>query len=197
MMTILMFVYGIIRYMQFHFKNFVILDLVKVIGKFILYYIIAVMIAAPILWPSIAVILNSDRIGGAAVPLIYELIYYIKLPIAFMNASADYYVCLGYGAVGALAVILLFIKTKWKEKIQFKVLFILETVFLLFPFCGHVLNGFGYVTNRWIWAYCFLISLIVVEMFPDIKRLPPAIKWGSRCHCFGSCAYILFSCSGK
>lgn len=95
-----------------------------------------------------------------------------------MNASADYYVCLGYGAVGALAVILLFIKTKWKEKIQFKVLFILETVFLLFPFCGHVLNGFGYVTNRWIWAYCFLISLIVVEMFPDIKRLPPAIKWG-------------------
>ncbi len=178
MMTILMSIYGIIRYIQYNFDRFAIMDLIKEIAKFALYYIIALMIAAPIFGPSIAAILNSERIGETAVPPVYELIYYIKLPIAFMNASADYYVHLGYGAVGALAVVLLFAHTKWKEKATFKVLLILETIFLLFPFFGHMFNGFGYVTNRWIWAYCFLISLIVVEMFPDIKKLPPVVIWG-------------------
>lgn len=116
MMSILMFIYGIVRYIQYHLK--ITKDLAKEIGKFIFYYIIALMIAAPVLAPSIAAILNSDRIGEAvAVPAIYELIYYIKLPIAFLNASADYYVHLGYSVVGALAVILLFIRTKWKFNI--------------------------------------------------------------------------------
>ena len=53
----------------------------------------------------------------------------------------------------------------------------LGTIFLLFPFFGHVLNGFGYVTNRWIWAYCFVVSLIVVEMLPDMLCLLKGMKW--------------------
>lgn len=38
-------------------------------------------------------------------------------------------------------------------------------------------NGFGYGVNRWIWGYCFVISFIVVEMFPDILKLPEKVKW--------------------
>ena len=99
------------------------------------------------------------------------MIYYLKLPIAFMNADAGHYSALGYGAVGALAIFLLF-RTKRKEKAGFKIAFLAGTVFLLFPFFGHVLNGFGYAVNRWVWAYCFTVSLIVVEMFYEIVKLP-------------------------
>ena len=143
-----------------------------------MYYFTAVMIASPVFLPAVMAVLGSSRVGATFnIPLFYELIYYIKLPIAFMNASADYYSALGYGAVGALAVGMLFFGTKWKEKIGFKIVFLLGTVFLLFPFFGHMLNGFGYVVNRWIWGYCFIISLIVVEMLPDILILPSKAKW--------------------
>ncbi|MBO5055796.1 MAG: YfhO family protein [Lachnospiraceae bacterium] len=178
MITILMSIYGVIRYIQIHGKKVKILHLIKELGRFLVYYCIAVMLAAPVFIPTALVVLGSSRIGNTGtVPKLYELIYYIKLPIAFMNASADHYAALGYGAVALLAVIMLFFRTKWKERAIFKIALIAGTIFLLFPFFGHVLNGFGYATNRWIWAYCFIISLIVVEMFPDITGLPGKVKW--------------------
>lgn len=178
MMTILMVIYCAIRYVQYHLKEIKFLPLLKEIGRFALYYIIAIMISAPLFLPSVAAVLGSSRAGGGKnVPLVYEMIYYIKLPISFFNACADHYSYLGYGAIGALAVILLFTKTKWKEKIGFKIAFLLGTIFLLIPFFGHMLNGFGYVTNRWVWGYCFVVSLIVVEMFRDIVNLPRAGRW--------------------
>lgn len=48
----------------------------------------AVMIASPVFLPSVTAVLGSSRVGGTfSIPRLYELIYYIKLPIAFMNAS--------------------------------------------------------------------------------------------------------------
>lgn len=178
MITILMVIYCVIRYVQYHLREIRLLLLLQEVGRFAWYYIIAAMIAAPVFLPNVAAVLGSNRVGGrSSVPVIYELIYYIKLPIAFWNASADYYSCLGYGSIAALALVLLFFKTKWKEKIGFKIAFLVGTIFLMFPFFGHMLNGFGYVTNRWVWGYCFLVSLIVVEMFPDITNLSEAGKW--------------------
>lgn len=178
MMTILMVIYGVIRYLQYHLKELKMMLLLQEVGRFILYYVVAIMIAAPVFLPTILAVFGSNRAGGRSnVPVIYELIYYIKLPIAFLNACADYYAYLGYGAIAVMAVALLFFKTKWKEKIGFKVAFVLGTIFLLFPFFGHVFNGFGYVTNRWVWGYCLVVALIVVEMFPDIVGLSPTGKW--------------------
>lgn len=178
MMTILMGIYGLIRYIQLHGKKVRILHLIKEAGCFFVYYCIAVMLAAPVFMPTALTVLRSSRIGNTeTVPKLYELIYYIKLPVAFMNASADHYASLGYGAVALLAVVMLFFRTKWKERIVFKIAFTAGTIFLLFPFFGHVLNGFGYATNRWIWAYCFVVSLIVVEMFSDITALSSKAKW--------------------
>ena len=44
--------------------------------------------------------------------------------------------------------------------------FVLLNSFLLLPFAGHVLNGFSYVSNRWIWAYGMLIAYIFVKIYP-------------------------------
>lgn len=177
MMTVLMVIYGGIRYVQYHSGKLKCSLVFQELGRFALYYAIGVMIAAPIFLPSAAAVLGSSRVGTGGVAKIYELIYYAKLPIAFMNASADHYSAMGYGAVGVLAVLLLFFRTKWKEKIGFKIAFLLGTLFLLFPFFGHLLNGFGYATNRWIWGYCFVVSLIVVEMFREVMALPVFFKW--------------------
>lgn len=178
MMTILMVIYCVFRYIQYHLKEIRLRLLLKEIGGFAIYYFIAMMIAAPVFIPTAIAVLGSGRVGGKAnVPILYEMLYYIKLPIAFFNASGDYYSHLGYGTVAFVAVVLLFFRTKWKEKTGYKMAFLLGMIFLLFPFLGHVFNGFSYVTNRWVWGYCFVVSLIVVEMFPEVVSLPAIGKW--------------------
>lgn len=178
MMTVLMFIYGVLRYVQNYREEFRIISVLKKALEFMLYYVLSIMIAAPIFLPSAAAVLSSSRVGSRQdIPLLYELFYYVKLPLAFLNSSADHYVHLGYGIVGGLAVLLLFFKTDLKEKAILKIAFLLGCVFCIFPFFGHVLNGFSYVTNRWIWAYCMVVSLIVVAMMPMMEGFRTYFDW--------------------
>lgn len=143
-------------------------------------YIVALMLAAPVFLPMAMAVQSSSRAGGAAqLPCFYELIYYVKLPIAFVNASADHYAHLGYGIVAVLAVAMLFFKTKWKDKLPLKAAFITGTIFLLFPFFGSVMNGFGYATNRWVWAYGFVVAMIVASQFSALLKMGRGMVWGA------------------
>lgn len=175
MISVFMVIYAIIRYVGMYGKTKPISFLLKKIVICILFYLLALGIAAPLLIPSAHAVINGDRLNGDVyIPLFYEPGYYVKLGIAFVNASADYYSALGYTSVGLLAVIFLYFKTRFRDKMPLKIAFMIGTVFLMVPFFGHVLNGFSYVTNRWVWAYCFVIALIVVEMLPILverKRL--------------------------
>lgn len=167
MLSVFMVIYAIIRYVGMYGKTKPISFLLKTIGTCILFYLLALGIAAPLLIPSAHAVINGDRLNGDVyVPLLYEPGYYVKLGIAFVNASADYYSALGYTSVGLLAIIFLYFKTRFRDKMPLKIAFAIGTLFLMFPFFGHVLNGFSYVTNRWVWAYCFVVALIVVEMLP-------------------------------
>ena len=58
-----------------------------------------------------------------------------------------------------------------RDSTALKAGFLLLNVFLLVPFAGHVLNGFSYVSNRWIWAYGMLIAYIFVKIYPELFRL--------------------------
>ena len=169
MLSILMFIYAVIRYLMLFRTSWSGKHLLIMIGKFVCWYLGAVLAALPVLLPSAIEVLSGERVGdGAQVPVFYEPAYYAKLPIAFVNASADHYAALGYTSVGLLAVAMLFGRTERGKKLHLKVAFVLGTVFLMIPFCGHVLNGFGYATNRWVWAYCFVVSLIVVDQMPQM-----------------------------
>lgn len=147
-------------------------------GDIVLGYVVSLMLAAPVFLPMAVAVQSSSRMGGAkSIPLFYELAYYVKLPVAFLNASADHYAHLGYGAIAVLAVGLLFMKTKWKEQLSLKAAFLAGVVFLLFPFFGSVLNGFGYATNRWVWAYCFVVAMIVVSQAAAVWKQKKGMAW--------------------
>lgn len=183
MVSVLMVLYAVMRYVVLFQSCYSWKHLFGMFGKFVCYYVAAVAAALPVLYPSADLVLSGERVGQAAkVPVLYEPIYYLKLVIAFVNASADHYAALGYTSVGLLAVILLFVSTGKKEKLLFKTAFVLGLLFLAFPICGHVLNGFGYATNRWVWAFCFVVALIVVDRMPqmasDVKKLGWAAAGG-------------------
>lgn len=172
MMTIFMVIYCIIRYLQYHYKEMRLVLVLREIGRFALYYFIAILIAAPVFIPTVIAVYSSGRVGGrSSVPILYELIYYVKLPIAFFNASADYYSYLGYGAIAAIAVMLLFLKTKWKDKIGFKAAFLAfiilggrrlkseATLYRVTIVIGIFLNAFGFYTPFPETTYSIMESL--------------------------------------
>jgi len=180
MISALMVIYAVVRYLSLFGAGRGWKHLLCLLAKFAGYYLAAVLAALPVLLPSVKVVLSGQRTGsGVEVPLFYEPVYYLKLPIAFVNASADHYAALGYTSVGMLAVVLLFWKTEKKGKLQLKTAFLLGTAFLMVPFCGHVLNGFGYAVNRWVWAYGFVTALAVVDRMPQMVKGAGKSVWAA------------------
>ena len=58
-----------------------------------------------------------------------------------------------------------------RKYLDLKLGFIMLNLFLLIPFAGHVLNGFSYVSNRWIWVYGMMIAYIFVKAYPELFTL--------------------------
>ncbi len=178
MISILMVIYAVLRYVAGNKSNWSWRHFFKTAGACVISYLCSVMIVMPIFLPSAMAVLGGDRIqAGTTVPVFYELSYYLKLVIAFVNASADYYSALGYTSFGVLAVFALFFGTKRKEKPILKLTFILGTIFLCFPVFGHILNGFSYVINRWVWAYCLVVSVIIADRMPQLFEKARRTKW--------------------
>ncbi len=70
--------------------------------------------------------------------------------------------------------------------------FLLLNLFLLVPFARHVLNGFSYVSNRWLWAYSMLIAYIFVKIYPELFVLKRAEKKKIFCMLAVYCVLALF-----
>lgn len=169
MLGIFMVLYAIFRY----FEQFGVHSL-KNVGKwlsvFAIYSVIAVLIAAVILLPVILPVFGTDRFKAENyVPLFYDKVYYQKYLSCLIGENMIQWGVAGFSAVSMTGSFVLFAKKKKYKTL--KAGFILINLFLLFPFAGHVLNGFSYVSNRWIWAYGMLMAYIFVKMYPELFKL--------------------------
>ncbi|MEI3139793.1 MAG: hypothetical protein V8T31_09920 [Lachnospiraceae bacterium] len=118
------------------------------------------------------------------VPVLYPLAHYAKLlndffGVDYTMASSRYYTVMGFAPI--LLVALLVLLVRWKKDRELKAGWLILTVLLLIPFAGHMMNGFSYVSNRWIWAYGMLLSYILVKMYPEFGKLEKK-RW--RCWCW-------------
>lgn len=173
MLCVMVFIYTVFRYFMIYNK-ILWKETCKMIFRFIFYSLLGIGMASILFLPSIMNILSSTRLSvDNYIPMFYEPHYYLHLLSNFSSSLiAGHYSYLGYTALGFLSVALLFLKRK-EEKV-YRYLSIAFTMFLLFlciPYFGHVLNGMAYVTNRWIWAMSFLVSLIIVYMLPLLRSL--------------------------
>lgn len=131
---------------------------------FAFYGVLSVMIAGVTVFPIINQMLGSGRLGAADVPILYSVKYYCTLFFGFMtNQFRDYDSRTGYVPTAVLAIMILFC---FKGEKKLKSAFVVLTVMLCIPMAGSIMNGFGYVSNRWIFIYSFLISYILAKMLP-------------------------------
>ena len=159
------------------------LDLLKTFLKFILYGLDAFLLSAVILLPVLNLMFSSERFAADKyVPVLYEFRHYLDIAADFMiTRNAGSWTMMGYTAVGAFAVILLFTDSSLetaadKKRKQVRDRFICLTFFTLIPACGFFLNGFAYVTNRWTFAYALSVAMIVATVLPDIHLFDPERK---------------------
>ena len=169
MLGIFMVLYAVFRYFDL-FKDRSLKNIGKWLGIFAVYSVIAVLIAAVILLPVILPVLGTDRFKAENyVPLFYDKIYYEKYLGCLIGENMIQWGVAGYTAVSLAGVFVLF--SKKKKYTALKAGFVLLNAFLLLPYAGHVLNGFSYVSNRWIWAYGMLIAYIFVKIYPELFTL--------------------------
>lgn len=169
MICIFMFLYAAFRYFDM-FENHSVINIGKWFLKFLGYFTVALMISSIILLPVIMALFGTERFQAANyVPMFYDRIYYEKYLGCLIGENMIQWGVAGYSAVAMAGVFVLF--SKRKKYVSLKNGFLLLNLFLLVPFAGHVLNGFSYVSNRWIWAYGMLISYIFVKAYPELFTL--------------------------
>ena len=140
------------------------------------------LMSSILLVPSLFGFLASSR-GTVKVPLssllLYGANYYKQLFTQFFtvtasdDASAVWYFSMG--ALVFLAIIVTFMGDRAKKKWWIAGL-VLTMLAVCSPLAGYVMNGMGYITNRFMFIASFFMAGLVVKMLPEIYRLSSTQK---------------------
>ncbi|MBQ9063710.1 MAG: YfhO family protein [Eubacterium sp.] len=138
------------------------------VGKYLLYAAISALMSMGVLLPVLMRIIGDTRMQREyEVIRFFEPQYYLQFLSRWIGSpSVDTWCCLGYGAAGVLCVIWMF--RNWKQNQKLCILTITMTAALMIPYCGYVLNGFAYPSQRWVWAYSLLIGSIVLKEWDQL-----------------------------
>ncbi|MBO6136979.1 MAG: YfhO family protein [Lachnospiraceae bacterium] len=164
------FIYCIFRLVcerrRFDFKQYAVTLL-----SFALSAAAILLISAVVLLPEAALLLSESRVGrGYPYTLTYGLKYYFEYIAGFTNLQqAEGLMTAGYSAIALMAVIILFLKKN--QDFRLKAAVASFFVFSFVPYFAYMMNGFSYVTNRWVWAFACLMGYVVAKVYPDIYEL--------------------------
>ena len=170
MLSFFIVVYALVR---FFFvvkarRNFLFKEFFATFFKAFGFYMIAVMMAAFILLPSAYGFLTASRTTEKIeVNFFYSLAYYANLfsSVSSPASVGGFFGSIGFAPVVFAALIFLFTLNDRISK-QLKIFISLGILFFICPFFGHFINGFNYITNRWCFAFAFLVCVSFVYVFP-------------------------------
>lgn len=169
MMSLFIFVYALIRFKALY-KSSTFKELIKAFVKSVSFYLVGIMMASILFLPVIYGFFSSSRISGhitAKSLLLPRQCLTFLLGFIAGPASWDY---LNIAAIAVPAVVVLFLKRDEKLK-PLKIGFIIAFIAAMVPLGGYIMNGFGYVSNRWTFAFSFLVAFIVVCMLPSLFKM--------------------------
>lgn len=170
MLSIIVFIYAVIRFF-FTFGKANLSKIWKYVGIAIVGYAIGICMSACIFLPSIHGFLTSARTEeGEPLSLLYRPNYYFKFLFGFVAPSTfGSYSTLGFAAP-ALPLMLFLFTLKDKKSKELKLYILLGILFFLFPLFGCLFNGGGYATNRWSFAFSFVIGAGTAYVMPIVLK---------------------------
>lgn len=162
MITMVTMIYAIVKYILEYNQGIKVFfqKVFQAIGC----YIVGILIASVILLPTAYAFLNSARTGYEQTwqysPGFYQSFFQGLISMRFCNWTV---VCVS--AICLLMLPILFTKMKDKEVRTYAILFIMTTIMLMIPIVGSIMNGLSFPSNRWVFAYSFILSYIVTICF--------------------------------
>lgn len=160
--------------------------------QFLLFAILGVALAAVLFLPNVMGFLGNSRISDAyKYHFLYTRREYESLLGAFVGIQhGPMWSQVGLSPVVYMGAAGLLMHRK-KENKWTAALLVCEIIFMIFPFWGHLFNGFGYVCNRWVFAWAFLISYMFAKSIPMLFELSMKKKiWIT----VGGAVYIMLIC---
>ena len=144
------------------------------LGSFLLYGLIAVMMSAILFLPVVRLFLDGLRTEqSAGKGLFYAPDYYAALISALISPDEignwKTYTYLGITVMSLISIFALFGSSKKHRELKTAV--VISVIFLLFPIFGSIFNGFNYSCNRWIFLAMFAVSYTLAVIWPDLTRL--------------------------
>ena len=162
MITIISAIYGIVKYIFEYNEG--IKGLFNKIGNAIVCYIVGILMAGIILLPTIYTFFNSARTDSLQVSN-YTSGFYSYLFMGIVSMKYKNWTVIGVSSIVILMIPILLTKLKDKEVRSYLALLMVTTAMLLCPQIASMMNGFSFPSNRWVFAYCFLLAYIVTLGF--------------------------------
>ncbi|MDO4479018.1 MAG: YfhO family protein [Lachnospiraceae bacterium] len=134
--------------------------------------ILGCLLAAVILIPTGILYLNNARVleksGYQGSNLHYTLKYYLRFyKESFLpNGYVGHHTVLGYNIVLFFPFVWALFSRK-REYLIWKIMILVMTGFAFVPFFGKVLNGGGYVYNRWVFCLPLFFSILMIRVMPE------------------------------
>lgn len=162
MITVISVIYGVIKYI-FEYNEGIKVFLNKM-GSAVLCYIVGILMASIIFLPTVYAFLCSTRTGTEQATT-YISGYYKYLFMGIVSLRFKNWSAIGVSSIVILMLPILLTKLKNKEARSYLALFIVTTIMLLIPGVASMMNGFSFPSNRWVFAYCFILAYIVTLCF--------------------------------
>lgn len=201
MLAILIIAYCILKWCFLKKEGRTIRSFFRLVGCFLLYSVWSAAIAAAALLPAAFAISGMGRLELTPyVPIFYDKLFYSSV---FKALISSYNMLQRDSQIGfsvlALVCVFAFLLTEPRKNLKLKIVFITMAVGLCIPFVGHVMNGFSYIANRWVWAFCFVVGYLCAVTIPELKSLKKQIRLiiFLCCIAYVAIAYIVFSASGR
>ena len=162
MISIVNILYAVVRYLVEYHQG--LHHFLKKVASAAICYVIGVLMAGVILLPTVYAFLHSARTGCEQIRQ-YQPLFYQFFAIGIVCMRYKNWTVIAMSSLVLLMVPLLFFKRKEKESRLFLLLLLMMTVMLLLPYVASMMNGFSFPSNRWIFAYAFILAYSVTLGF--------------------------------
>lgn len=186
MLTIIAVIYAAVYYF-YNYRKAGTKYFFKTLGKFAVCYIIGVLLSGIILIPTIYAFLNSAR-SDAEIVMEFSSSYYPNFLMNNLNINGANWKVVGLTSlfIPLLTVAFINIKNNKKEI----TMFLIMTIMLLIPQIASIMNGFSYPTDRWVFAYIFILCFIMVNNFKNNYDKKEIIIMAISTILYGVLAYV-------
>lgn len=136
-------------------------------GKILIQYILGICLGSVILLPSVCGYLDSARSGGRLGLSLFSILLYEKE--IYIDYLGNFFIGRGYSQ-GALAILfielmcVIVVFSRRKSMTEWKLLSTVVLVGYMIPLFGYVMNGFAYVTDRWVYFLYFVLAAVMAEV---------------------------------